>query len=435
MAGEIYFSNLTGLLDVDSIVQTLMQVKEKKIQMLNNEKATFQAKAASLSNLLGSLNDAKSFVEDWDVDSLFTGKKVNVSNSEVLSATATEDTPNVTLDINVGQLAQPEVRVSTTGVTDLNDPISAGTFTLTYWTSDTEYETYTIDFAGGTLQDLVDAINNAQDKVNASIYYDGTYYKLMLTEKDVANSTKETSATSAVIEVSGTFPLTGLETLQNAQNAEIQIGDSTSYVTSPTNTFNNLVTGLTVTVNEVGESQVSVENDYSKAKDSLKDLFDKVNAIIDLVNSMTGKGDIFQGNAAITEIKSKIFYALSPLINIGLVNLSEDGKYSLNEDAFDELASDNLDELKNAISQVKQNFYDMLDVLTESLNAYKEAQDKQVEKIDEEIQNLQITLKKEEERLRLEFSKIEMMMYHNEQLKARLQSLAVPLSKTTSQTG
>jgi flagellar hook-associated protein 2 len=419
------------MLDVDAIVQTLLEVKEKNIQMLNTEKAIYQAKAASLSNLLGSLNDAKSFFEDLDVDSLFTGKKVNISDSDILSATATDETPNITLDINVVQLAQSEIRVSTDGVTDLEDSISSGTFTLKYWTSDTEYESYTIEFGGGTLEDLVDAINEAQDKVTASIYYDGTYYKLMLSEKDVGNSTKETSSDSAVIEISGSFPLSDLETLQNAQNAEIQLGDSSSYVTSATNTFNNLVTGLNVTVNNTGEAQITVEDDYSDAKDKLNDLFDKVNAIVDLVNSMTGKGDIFQGNAAIVEINSKIFNSLSPLINLGLVNLSEEGVYSLNEETFNELTSDNLEELENAVSQVKENFEDMLEVLTESLQTYKESQDDQIERIDEEIEELQTSLKEEEERLRLEFSKIELLMYHNEQLKTRLKSLAIPLSEMT----
>jgi flagellar hook-associated protein 2 len=46
-------------------------------------------------------------------------------------------------------------------------------------------ESFSIDYsAGDTLEDLVNAINSAQDRVKASIYYDGSSYRLMLSESD-----------------------------------------------------------------------------------------------------------------------------------------------------------------------------------------------------------------------------------------------------------
>ena len=205
---DIYMNNVTGLLDIDSMIQGLLQSKTQDIQDLQNEVATLQAQASSLSNLLGALNDVNDFIENLNVSNLFTTKTVTVGDESILSATAESDTPNLTIrDINVSKLSQEEIRTSSTGVTNLDSTIDSATFTLRYWASDTTYEETEINFSGGTLEDLVDIINSSQDKIEASILFDGTYYKLMLSEKSVSNSTKETATDSAVIEISsGSLP-------------------------------------------------------------------------------------------------------------------------------------------------------------------------------------------------------------------------------------
>ncbi|NPA39651.1 MAG: flagellar filament capping protein FliD [Thermodesulfobacteria bacterium] len=426
---DFYISNLTGTLDIDSMVQGLLQPKLQNVKRLQTEKAKLEAVASSISNLLGALKDAQSEIDGWDIDSLFSGKKVDVADDSILTATASKDTPDVSLTLTVDSLAQTEVRVSSNGVTDLNDTIPAATFTLTYWTSDTDSLSYTINFGGGTLQDLVDAINSAQDKVEASIFYDGTSYKLMLSEKDPGASTKETTDTSAVIEVDSNFPLGTLDTLQNATNAKLEVGTSGTIVTSPTNTFENVITGLNVTVSQTGSTTVTIEEDYSQATDTVKDFLDKINGVIDLINKSTGKGKLFQGNVMVTQLKTQFFSLMQPLIKLGVINLDENGKYSLNESAFLNQIENNPDEVKLALSQIQTNFKSVLDQLVSSFEAYKEAQDRQIRNIDNRIKEMQEALKKEEIRLRIQFAKIEDLMYQNDQLRQKLQNFAVPLSQ------
>ncbi|MDF2953562.1 MAG: Flagellar capping protein FliD [Thermodesulfobacterium sp.] len=432
---DIYMSNITGLLDVDSIIQGLLQSKTQDIQDLQNEKAILQAQSSSLSNLLGALNDLNDFVETLNVSNLFTGKSVTVGDPDILSATAESDTPNIDIrDLTVSKLSQEEIRTSSTGVTDLNSTIDSATFTLRYWTSDTTYEETEINFSGGTLQDLVDAINSSQDKIEASILFDGTYYKLMLSEKDVGNSTKETATDSFVIEISsGNLPtqLGSLETLQSAQNAEIQIGSNT--FSSPSNTFEDIISGLTITVYQTGTTYISVEDDYSQVSSSLNDLLGKINSVIDLVNSQTTQGGVFQGNVIITQIKPQIFSQMSPLINLGIININDDGMYSLNTETLNNLIETDLETLQSAISEVKTNFSSTLEGLIDTINTYKSTQDQQIERINEEIEELQQALIKEEEKLRLEFSKIEALMYQNEQLRTRLESMVTPISEILEQ--
>ncbi|WP_038055113.1 flagellar filament capping protein FliD [Thermodesulfobacterium hydrogeniphilum] len=430
---DLYLSNVTGLLDIDSMVQGILQPKLQDLQKLQNKKATLQAQASAISNFLGALKDAQSFIDDLNIDNLFNAKSVNVEDTSILSATASDDTPNVTLSLNVTQLSQTEVLVSSQGVSDLNNSISASTFTLKYWTSDTDYETFDINFSGGTLQDLADTINSSQDKVEASIFYDGTYYKLMLSEKDVGASTKETTDTSTVIEIVGSLPteLGSLSIMQYAKNAEIQIGDSATPVTSPTNTFENIISGLSVTVYQTGTTSITVEDDHSGISSTLSDFLNKLNSIIDLVNSNTAKGGIFQGNIMFTQIKPRFLTLMQPLVNLGIINIDDEGKYSLNTDTLNSVIENNLEDFKTAISQVKENFSSDLENLISSFNTYKTAQDNQINYIDDEIEEMQLMISKEEERLRLEFAKIESLMYQNEQLRQKLQNFAVPISQTT----
>ncbi len=430
---DLYLSNVTGMLDIDSMVQGILAVKKQKLLKLSQEKLDLQTKVSTIENVLSGINSLKDFVEGWDVDSLFNGKKVEVSNTDVLTASVTEEAPNISMDINVTQLPQAEIRVSEGGVSSLEDSLSASTITLTYWLSDTDYVTTTINFGGGTLEDLVNAINQSQNNVEASVYYDGTSYKLMLSEKDVGTSTKETSATSSVIEVSGlpTELGTTLNTIQNAQNAKLTIGSSTEEVSSPTDTFKNLISGLTVTVKSTGETSLTISEDYSQISSSISDLFDKINNLIDLVKKSTGKGDIFQGNIMFTQIGSQVFNALNPLIKLGVVNLSEDGKYSVNSEAITNLANENPDQLKAALEAVKNNLTSVAETLSDSFKAYKDSQNQLIQRIEEEQKEMQLALQKEEDKLRKRFAEIEALMYQNDQLKQRLQSLAVPISEMT----
>lgn len=432
---DIYMNNVTGLLDIDSMIQGLLQSKTQDIQDLQNEVATLEAQASSLSNLLGALNDVNDFIENLNVSNLFTIKTVTVGDESILSATAESDTPNLTIrDINVSKLSQEEIRTSSTGVTNLDSAIDSATFTLRYWTSDTAYEETEINFSGGTLEDLVDMINSSQDKIEASILFDGTYYKLMLSEKSVSNSTKETATDSAVIEISsGSLPtqLGVLETLQSAQNAEIQIGSSGTTFTSASNTFENIVSGLTITVYQTGTTYLTVENDYSQVSSNLSDFLDKINNVIDLINSTTSQGGLFQGNAVITQIKTQIFSQMEPLINLGIINIDDNGKYSLDSETLNNLIENDLETLQSAITQIKTNFASVLEDLTDTLNVYKSIQDQQIQRINEKIEELQENLIREEERLRLEFSKIEALMYQNEQLRLRLEDFVTTLSEMT----
>jgi flagellar hook-associated protein 2 len=437
MADELYLSNVTGLLDVDAFVKSLTQAKQKELQKISQDKALHQAKASSISNLLSGINDLKDFVSSLNIDTPFQGKSVSVSDSSVISAQASANTPNLTLKVKVNQLSQSEMRLSTGGVTSLEDTLSSATFTLRYYTSDSAYEETTINFSGGKLNDLVNAINSSQNRVQASVFFDGNSYKLLLAEKDVGASTKESAGGSVIEIASGSLPspLGSLTTLQEAKNAQLEL-PSGSILTSPTNTFKDVLPGLNITAQKTSTDYVSltINDDLSGGKKAISDLLNKINGVLDLLKPMTEKGGLFQGNSALVQIKASLFRLTKPLQELGLINIGDDGKYALRSEAFDQLVSQgNVEDVKKALSSVKEGLSNYLEGLAKTFKAYKNAEDQAISRLDKRAEELTASLSKEEKKLRLIFSKIEALMNQNETLKTRLESFVKGLSETSKQ--
>ena len=438
MADELYLSNVTGLLDVDAFVKSLTQAKQKELQKIAQNKALHQAKASSISNLLSGIKDLKDFVSSLNIDTPFQGKSVSVSDSSVISAQASANTPNLTLKVKVNQLSQAEMRLSTGGVSSLDATLSPATFTLRYYTSESAYEETTINFSGGKLNDLVNAINSSQNRVQASLFFDGSSYKLLLAEKDVGASTKETSAVGSVIEIaSGSLPspLGSLTTLQEAKNAQLEL-PSGSILTSPTNTFKDVLPGLTITAQKTSTDYVSltISDDLSGGKKAISDLLNKINGVLDLLKPMTEKGGLFQGNFALVQIKASLFRLTKPLQELGLINIGNDAKYSLRSEAYDQLVSQGkVEDVKKALASVKEGLSNYLEGLAKTFTAYKNVEDQAISRLDKKTEELRASLSKEEKKLRLIFSKIEALMNQNEALKTRLESFVKGLSETRKQ--
>jgi flagellar hook-associated protein 2 len=437
MADELYLSNVTGLLDVDAFVKSLTQAKQKELQKIAQDKALHQAKASSISNFLSGIKDLKDFVSSLNIDKPFQGKSVSVSDSSVISAQASANTPNLTLKVKVNQLSQTEMRLSTGGVSSLEDTLSSATFTLRYYTNDSAYEETTINFSGGKLNDLVNAINSSQNRVQASVFFDGGSYKLLLAEKDVGASTKESAGGSVIEIASGSLPseLGSLTTLQEAKNAQLEL-PSGSILTSPTNTFKDVLPGLNITAQKTSTDYVSltINDDLSGGKRAISDLLNKINGVLDLLKPMTEKGGLFQGNSALVQIKASLFRLTKPLQELGLINIGDDGKYALRGEAYDQLVSQGkVEDVKKALSSVKEGLSNYLEGLEKTFTAYKNTEDQAISRLDKRAEELTASLSKEEKKLRLIFSKIEALMNQNETLKTRLESFVKGLSETSKQ--
>ncbi len=438
MAGELYISGLTNTgFDGGAIVDQILQLKSIPIQRLQQEKALVQAKLSTVGNLSEGIGDFLSIFENLNVDELFRKKKVEVSNRDILSATAGENAPEISFSVTVNRLAQGEIRVSNGGVSDLTNTFaSSGTLTLTYDTG-SGTETYSIDYsAGDTLEDLVDAINSSQSRVRASVYYDGTSYRLMLSESDVGASTVETDTTANVyaISVSG-LPSelgTDLDTLQKAQNAEIVIG-SGSPITSPSNTFENVISDVTLTAESTGSTNVSVTESYAEVSSFLGSFAEKFNALVELVDAATrGEDALFRGDYTIGNLRTGIAERLDPLIDLGVIDYDGDtGKISIRTDRLNEILDTDPQKVKEALNSLKDSYKTYLSSQKDLFGGFEDSYSDRIEDIDERMEELARRLAQEEQILRREYARLEAFIAQANEIRERLKQFIVTLSEMT----
>ncbi|HAV39678.1 MAG: flagellar filament capping protein FliD [Aquificaceae bacterium] len=436
MAGEIYFNNLSGKFDWGSIIDQIIKIKSLPIQRLSKEAQQIQAKQSATQKLLDAVKGLSKVFENLTVDNLFKGKRAESSDSSVLTATASENTPNVALNVDVLKLAQKEALATTFGVNDINDTISWDSFTLGYNLGNYQYEYFTVDAGSGKLQDLVNAINEkAGSRIVASIFYDGTSYKLMLSEKDEKTSSFETTTDGSTVYTTifyaTPFVINGQQAgaivLQNAQNAQIRIGNTT--ITSTSNTFENLITGLNVEVKKVGSATIRVSDDYSKVVDFFNNFVKNYNAVISQINQLTAKDAIFQGDYSIVGIKTELSRMLDDLFAYDLVSIKEDGTLEANTSNINSLASSNPQKLREIISRLKDTMGPYVLGTSIALQNFTNDYQSRLDQINTMAQKLGEQLVKEEQRLRQEYAKVEAFINRSQEIMARLQSFIVSLSE------
>lgn len=444
MAGEIYFNNITGKFDWGSIIDQIIRLKSVPIQKLSKEAEDVKLKQTSLSKLNDAIRILKEFLSNLDPKSITKSKIAVSSDEKVLIASASENAPEINLRIKVEQLAQREIILSRFSTNDVNANITWNDFSLRFAKNYGDYVTFNIQAGSGTLSDLVNRINQtAGDYIQASIYFDGNGYRLMLAEKNESLSKLETDiqtntfviSEASAMNINGVWGLDYTAPLQLAKNAKIGVGDnyamygSETFVESPSNTFENLVNGLTITVKSLGEAKVEVQQDFSKATNTLKDFVEKYNKVIDMVNKLTAKDAIFQGDYSIFGIKGQLTKTLYDMFAYDILNINEEGKIELNSSALSSLIQRDSEKFKHILEVLKKDMLSYLSGLASSLERFNQDYSSRVESINARVDYLKTQLIREEERLRLEYAKVEAFINKAQETMARLQAFIVSLSE------
>lgn len=345
-------NGLASGLDTAGIVDQLMQleaipqtyVKQKKTATDNFVTAlqALNAKVSSLSDNAEALTKANSFAK-WTATS--SSAHATVSAGE--TATLTD------LEFKVNKLAQGQSIL--TGVVasaaDLVD--GSGNFTFTAGTGADNGHTVAVA-ADASLQDIATAVNGLNTGVRATVVSTADGQRLQLTnsttglEKGIVAITSGTGATA--------------QTIKSAQDAEIELwpglGLSGSIMTSASNTFENLATGVSVTVAKVHAADedattVAVAKDdtaitklasnlVSQVGLVLSEISNRAKVTVDSSGSTTSAtGGLFTGDAQTRMLSSQISDALSYPVGgkspstIG-IEIQRDGTFLFKEDKFKE---------------------------------------------------------------------------------------------------
>lgn len=262
MSSPITLSGFNNI-DFNSIVEALYQQERQPVLQLQSQQAQLERQKAAYGTLATRLSAVESAAQDLASSTAFNGTTASVSNESAVKASSSNGAATGSYSVTVSKLAQAQV-TATNGTTPDNDTTivaSGGSLVI-------GGKTVTI---GGdvTLEGLATTINETADiGVTASVVRStGGAYQLVLTGK-------ETGAANAFAVTNSLTGGTGLgfsgTNAQTAQDAEFTINNVA--VTSQSNTVENAIPGVTLTLQEqiAAPVVITITADLSSVDDLVK---------------------------------------------------------------------------------------------------------------------------------------------------------------------
>lgn len=299
-------------LDINGLVGQLMTLERRPLTALAQREASVQGRISAfgqLTSLIASLQTAANGLGDA---ARFAATRATVGADAGFTATSTSGAIAGSFSVEVRQLAQAQrVAIDVAALAkDAGDPsrIAAGALELRFGRLDdlaggNPTATQTLAFAGGSLNDLRDAINDAGLGVRASVINDGSTQRLVL-------SGSETGAAQA-------FELSGLGLsfdpnapgaqgdavfgTQAAQDAIATIDGLT--ISRSTNTFNDVIDGVALTLTRAEEgvtAGLTIADDRTGARAAIDAFVKAYNDAITGIRNLTAFNAETRQAAALT---------------------------------------------------------------------------------------------------------------------------------------
>jgi flagellar hook-associated protein 2 len=333
MVSGVTISGAVSGLDTAGIIDQLVAVQRNQQTILSTQQSAVQKRADAYASLTTSLSSLGTLVTDLAKTSAWTGSTATSSSSSVTASATGTTSAGITFDVKTLARAHSLISVGSASSTDAV-VAAGGTLTLTRH----DGTTAGIDVGGGSLSEVVSAINGSGNGLYAAAVKTTEGYRLQVTSA----TTGEESSFS----LSGFTGFTSdtLADLTVGTDAKILVGDPEStefyYATSSTNTFGDLVPGLSFTVSKV-EDDVTVTSkiDGSTVADKITSMVSSANSILADIASKssydlkTKTGGVFSGQSVVRTLQQNILTTVSGSGAPG-VHLSRDGKLTFDREEF-----------------------------------------------------------------------------------------------------
>ena len=316
---SLAIDGLVSGLDTTSLINSLMQLEAVPQNLLKNKVTASQAYISALQGLnakVATLGDTAQATAKAKALDLFS----TTSSFDKVVATATTGAQPGEIDLVVGRLAQAQKSVTAAMSVWADDPPE-----LTITGADGTQTRVTA--ASTSLDDVASAINAAGAGVSATkVAVGGGEFRLQLSSAGTgaagAFSVARGSATGADV-----FAEPGAATVRVAADAEITLwagSAAAQTITSSTNTFENLLPGVAVTVAAASTDPVTIgiaRDDTAIAAvaaslvTGLNDIFSliKARSAVTTGTSSTGattsSGGAFSGDSTVRDVNQRIMSA------------------------------------------------------------------------------------------------------------------------------
>jgi flagellar hook-associated protein 2 len=307
----ISLDGLASGLDTTALISSIMQSEALPQTLLKNKSYDVQTMVSALQGLNSKVAALATQATAAAQPAALDLSTATTTSANVTASTSSGAKPG-SLDFQVTQLAQTQVTVTpkVNGVTG---------WPYTTLTINTGGANYTVTPATNSLDDLVSAVNASGSGVAAS-------------KVDVGGGDFRIQFTASKSGTVGAFTISDAGTtytdVKAAQGAQVSLWPGTTAaqtVTSSTNTFTNLLPGVSITAKDVtaGTATLTVASDTAGITKVASDLVDGVNGIFSLVASRTAvttsttttgtstSAGVFTGDSTVRTVNQNILSAAS----------------------------------------------------------------------------------------------------------------------------
>jgi flagellar hook-associated protein 2 len=319
---------------VDQLVAAEREPTEKRLTQKTEQT---QALISAYGKLRSAITELRLPMRKLSAPENLTAFSASSSNEDIGVSVDSTKASRGSYSVNVTSLAGSQALASRDVFAD-RDATSVGQGTLALAVGD-KTANITIDSSNDTLQGLANAINEADVGVSAGIIDTGNGFQLVLsadktgTDNAVSISvTGDTGGTDTDNQGLSRFAFntgmdadSGLKETIAATDAVMEINGVE--VKRSTNSFENVIDGLTFDIKAKGESTIKVSQDFGAVADRVQGFVDKFNGLqssIDSLagfNSETGNGSLLTGDSTIRAIQGQLRQVLTRVVP-GLENAS-----------------------------------------------------------------------------------------------------------------
>ncbi|WP_019591310.1 MULTISPECIES: flagellar filament capping protein FliD [unclassified Thioalkalivibrio] len=406
-------------LDLNQIVGDLVNSQRAPREArLNEREERIEAEISAygqISNTMDGIGSAVSSLAEFEPE-----QSVSLTNDDVASVFVTGDAPNGEFDLEVNQLARAQTVASDSGLfEESSDDVGSGTFTIQVGDGD-EVSIEVED--GDSLRDLRNAINDADAGVNASIVNDGDGPRLTMTAE-------RTGAENTIsVTVDGDADLQRLENqteMVQAQDAEAVINGMA--ITSPSNTLEDTIEGLSIDLEAEGSTRVSISEDRGALRNQLESFVEAYNSMIGEVRELTSydveedEASVLTGDSTVRSARSRLSNALIERSSVEGINnqtfadlgitTQRDGTLQFDTQRFDDaMEREGFDDIAAAVRDLAGGVDDTLESITGREGLFQVRQDglqNEQSRVDDQRERLDDRIERLEARLVRQFSSMD----------------------------
>lgn len=430
--GNISFGGLQSGLDTNAIIEAYVKSAERPIRHMERQQAIIRAHKETYTSISSQLHNLHESLRKMSSAAALTEVQATSSAPDIVSVMVEDAIADGTFKLEVIQLASVQRSYSDRiDAVDQGGLFGHGTFRLVQ--DDNVWVDLQVDETT-TLQDVANAINSTESPVVANIINDGFGHRLQVT------GTQTGKKSAFVLEESGTTLnfARPTNTPQKAQDAKL-ILDGFAEITRPSNSINDVVSGLSFDLNQVSDKPVYIKTSMHGAsmRPKIDEFIQQYNAMVVLLSEATrydGKIDRSKSVADsklttllhnlqknVTRPVEGLRSDICSLSQVG-ISTSRDGTLSVEHDKLDRaIAKYPVDVIQLFIHNRKNNTQGIavrIDDLTHkytktvhgTLNVSLDSMDKKDKNIQSRIDQVRDNVKKYEITLRDKYNRLEKNM-------------------------